>query len=82
MIGDQLKREPVPPRYSDPDEPLAGKCASCKTVVSCFRRDARPGSGKQEFGNWNDLISTECPNCKAKVFLMPAVEFGNLRGVS
>ena len=74
MIGDQLKRELPPSRYSDPEEPLAGKCMTCKTVVSCLRRDTAR-SGKPELGVWGDLVSAECPSCGARVFVMPAAEF-------
>lgn len=75
MIGDQLKPTPQPPRYSDPEEPLAGKCASCGAVIQCLRMDARPPSGKPEPGVWGDLPCAECPACGAKTFLMPAADF-------
>lgn len=79
MIGDQLKRDPPAPRYVDPEEPLAGKCMTCTTVVGCLRKDAsggpRPWGGTSEPGAWKDLLSTECPNCKARVFVMAAEEF-------
>lgn len=81
MIGDQLKREPSAPRYPDPEEPLVGRCMTCKTVVGCLRKDAR-GSGSTSFqgslaepGAWKDLLSAECPTCGARVFLMAAKEF-------
>lgn len=79
MIGDQLKRDPVPPRYSDPEELLAGKCMTCGTVVSCLRRDAVKRADGKELGAWGDLLSVECPghgrHCGARVFLMSATEF-------
>ena len=76
MIGDQLKRVPPFPRYTDPEEVLAGKCLTCKAVVSCLRRDARPPSNKPGgLGTWDDLPCTGCPSCGAKVFLMSAQEF-------
>lgn len=67
-------------RYTDPDEPLVGRCLTCGTVVTCLRRDARKGSGTEP-GAWGDLLGTECPGkaggkpCRARVFIMPAAEF-------
>ena len=75
MIGDQLKRKPPEPRYLDPEEPLAGKCMTCQTIVSCVRREVALPTGKQELGTWGDLLSVECPKCKARVFVMKAAEF-------
>lgn len=81
----EVKRPPPePPRYSDPEEPLAGKCMTCGTVVGCLRMDAKAGTDRSApgqwdnsggLGSWSDLISAECPNCGARVFVMPAVEF-------
>ena len=67
-------------RYLDPEEPLAGKCMTCKTAVGCLRRDAESkaptyGAIVQELGRWSDLLSTGCPQCGARVFLMSALEF-------
>ena len=70
----EIKREQPVPRYSDPEEPLAGRCMTCKTVVGCLRMDAVPG-GRAELGAWNDLLAAGCPRCGARVFLMPAKEF-------
>lgn len=79
MIGDQLKPRPEPPRYSDPEEVLAGKCMTCRTVVSCLRMDARKGK-ETELGTWGDLLATGCPSCGARVFVMPAEEFRKIAG--
>lgn len=72
----ELKRQPPePPRYSDPEEELAGKCMTCLTVVGCLRRDAARPAKETELGTWGDVLSTECPQCGARVFVMPAGEF-------
>lgn len=63
-------RTPEDTRYSDPEAVLAGKCLTCSTVVQCLRRDAVKQS-KGMLGTWSDLLSTECPECKARVFVMP-----------
>lgn len=75
MIGDQLKREPPPSRYLNPDEPLAGKCMTCGTIVRCLRRDTDHGRKKPQLGTWDDLLSVECPGCRARVFVMLSTEF-------
>mgnify|MGYP001563698859 CR=1 FL=1 len=75
MIGDQLQKRPAKLRYADPEEVMAGKCASCGAVVRCLRRDAEYKKG---FGVWADLLATECPQCKACVFVMPTAEFSNV----
>jgi len=76
----QLVPKPEPPRYADLDEVLAGRCMTCKTTVSCLRRDAVPGSKQPELGTWADLLSAECPNCQARVFVMNAAEFAKVVG--
>jgi DNA-directed RNA polymerase subunit RPC12/RpoP len=78
--GGPLTREPDTSRYNDIDEPMAGKCMTCKTIVSCLRSQAvartpKYGEAFPEPGTWADLLSTECPNCKARVFVMNAKEF-------
>lgn len=84
MIGDQLQRRPEAPRYQNPDEPLAGKCLTCGKVVGCLRRDAIIESGgafggrSMAPGVWSDLPSTGCPDCGARVFVMPMAEFQKL----
>lgn len=75
-----LTHKPDSARYRDMDEPMAGKCMTCKHIVSCLRKDAvavvsRYGDAFPEPGTWTDLLSTECPNCKARVFVMSAKEF-------
>ena len=64
----------------DPEEPLAGKCMTCKTVVACLRRDTDPKGERLELGVWGDLVSAECPGCGARVFVMPAAEFWKIVG--
>lgn len=75
----EIKRPPPePPRYSDPEELLAGKCMSCSTVVNCLRKDAVQRKDNHEPGTWSDLVSAECPKCGARVFVMTAVEFAKI----
>lgn len=70
-------------RYLDPEEPLAGRCMTCKNVVMCLCRDVdasrrgvhRPWGVVYEPGTWADLLSVECPCCEARVFVMSAGEF-------
>lgn len=72
----EVKRpDAVPPRYSDPEELLMGSCMTCRAVVSCLRQDAARRTKNTEPGMWGDLISAECPSCKARVFVMSAHEF-------
>lgn len=78
MIGEGLKPRPPETRYQDPLEVLAGRCGTCSAVVECLRRDARGPDGKVNLGTWSDLVCMECPNCRARVFLMPAGEFRKL----
>lgn len=72
-----IKPDPPPPRYRDPDEPLAGKCMTCGTIVSCTLQDTQLPRGqfaekKDYIGAWVDLVSAECPKCGARTFVMPA----------
>ena len=72
----ELNRPPPElPRYSDPEEPMAGKCMTCGTVVGCLRRDAVRKGKATEPGTWGDLLSIGCPGCGARVFVMPAGDF-------
>lgn len=73
--------DPPPKRYADPDEPLASKCMTCGTLVSCTLQDAQRSNGglfakkTNQLGAWADLVSAECPKCGARVFVMPAGDF-------
>ena len=69
------RRPPEPPRYSDPEEQLAGKCMTCGATVACLRRDARGPAARPEPGAWLDVPSAPCPACGARVLVMPAPEF-------
>ena len=80
-----LDRKPDVSRYIDSDQPLAGKCMSCGKSMGCLRMDAESesnGYGKtfHEPGVWTDLLSAECPNCGARVFVMGAEEFRKVVG--
>jgi len=81
MVGDRLIRKPPESRYLDPEERLAGKCMTCRTIVGCFRREAAPPGSAKGLGAWGDLWSTECAECKARVFLMPVLEFQKTVGL-
>lgn len=64
------------PRYADPEELLGGKCMTCKAVVQCCRADAVRQKGP--VGVWADLLSVGCPECGARVFVMPAKDVQKL----